>query len=361
MDRSMDGSELAAPAHYAQCAASGTVARAVATDDVLDDVRGWLDEGRAVATATVIKTWGSAPRPLGSQLAVNDRMEFVGSVSGGCVEAATVRAALDVMASGRPRRLSFGVSRDRVFDVGLTCGGEIQLYVECLSSERRLVRELCEARDARRSLVVMTDLASGERRVHVPGDIDQPTYGLDAKARQAALHDRSTTCTNDGAEWFLHVRHPPRRLVIVGAVHIAQALAPMAALNGFFVVLVDPREAFATAERFPGVELVRRWPHEVMDDLALDHRTAVVTLAHDSKLDDPALAHAAQSSAFYVGALGSHRSHAARLERLAGLGVSSGHLRRIRGPVGLPIGAVTTAEIATSIIADIVRTVRAPA
>jgi xanthine dehydrogenase accessory factor len=332
-------------------------------EDVLDDAIAWLDAGRRVAIATVIETSGAAPRPVGSQLAVNDRTEFVGSVSSGCVESATVRAALEVMVDGCARRLSFGFSPNELFDVGLTCGGEMKILVECVSRERDLLDALRGARDAHRSVAVATSLDGAEHALFLDGNppalsLVGPALTLESAVHDAFAQDRCALVERDGVEWFVHVRHPPRRLVIVGAVHIAQALAPMAALNGFDVVLVDPRDAFATDARFPGVRVIRRWPHEVLPELDVDHRTAVVTLAHDTKLDDPALAYAVGSRAFYVGALGSRRSHAARLERLAAKGVSAERLARIHGPVGLPIGAVTTAEIATSIIADMVQTLR---
>jgi xanthine dehydrogenase accessory factor len=335
-----------------------SAARFADTEDVLDDAISWLDAGHGVALATVIKTWGSAPRPVGSQLAVNDRLQFVGSVSGGCVEAATVRAALDAIREERPRTLSFGVSSNDAFGVGLACGGEIRLFVEPVTREAALLRRLAEARDTHRSVVVATELETG--RHTVVAAVTEPPPMNDALARlalDAAARDRSALAECDG-EWFLHVRHPPRRLVIVGAVHVAQVLAPMASLNGFEVHLVDPRDAFATGARFPGTRISHAWPREAIESLVLDHRTAVVTLAHDPKIDDPALELAVRSPAFYVGALGSRRTHALRLERLADRGFTTAELARVRGPVGLSIGAVTIAEIATSIVADIVKTLR---
>jgi xanthine dehydrogenase accessory factor len=346
--------------------ACGRVANFVATppgaEDVIDDAIRWVEAGRGVALATVLATWGSAPRPAGSQLAVNDRMEFVGSVSGGCVEGATVREAVDVIAEERPRTLAFGVSSNDTFGVGLACGGEIRLFVEPVTRDVALLRKLVEVRETHRSVVVATSLESGRRAI-IPasGDLSAPGVvdALVRKARDAAARDASTVVDCDGT-WFLHVRHPPRRLLVVGAVHVAQVLAPMAALNGFDVQLIDPRDAFATRERFPGVRICHSWPRDALEMLGVDHRTAVVTLAHDPKIDDPALELAVRSPAFYVGALGSRRTHALRLQRLAERGFTADELHRIRGPVGLPIGAVTIAEIATSIVADVIRSLRRP-
>ena len=214
-----------------------------------------------------------------------------------------------------------------------------------------LLARLEQARAAQRPVVLATRLPSGEQ-VLLPGDDAPP--GLAAAAEAALRADRSQTVEADGAPWFLHAYNPPLRLVVVGAVHIAQALVPMAAGLGYGVTVADPRRAFATDERFPGVTVSTDWPDEAMDALRPDSRTAVVTLTHDPKLDDPALDRALRSQAFYVGALGSRKTHAARLGRLRELGHGDAALARIRGPVGLDIGAVTAPEIALSILAQIV-------
>lgn len=200
-------------------------------------------------------------------------------------------------------------------------------------------------------VVLATALPSGEQWL-LPDPASPPT--LNEAAETVAARDESATVAVAGQTWFLHVFNPPPRLVLIGAVHIAQALAPLAARVGFNVIIVDPRRAFASAERFPGVVLSDAWPDEALERLAPDQRTAVVTLTHDPKLDDPALDRALRSPAFYVGALGSRKTHAARLKRLSALGHDEAVLQRIYGPVGLPIEAVTTGEIAVSILAEIV-------
>ncbi len=210
---------------------------------------------------------------------------------------------------------------------------------------------LTAAREAKRPVVLATKLPTGEQLL-LP-DAAAPAALAEA-ARAALRDDRTGTVTLAGEAWFLHAYNPPPRLVVVGAVHIAQALVPMAAQLGLAVVVVDPRRSFATAERFPNVTISTDWPDEAMDALAPDARTAVVTLTHDPKLDDPALDRALRSEAFYNGALGSRKTHAARLKRLAELGHDAAALARIRGPVGLNIEAATAAEIALSILAEFV-------
>jgi xanthine dehydrogenase accessory factor len=210
---------------------------------------------------------------------------------------------------------------------------------------------LTAARVAKRPVVLATRLPTGEQAL-VPGDAVSAELA-DAAARALRDDAAGTVTLADGA-WFLQAYNPPVRLIVVGAVHIAQALVPLAAQLGLAVVVVDPRRSFATEERFPNVVIRTDWPDEAMDALAPDARTAVVTLTHDPKLDDPALDRALRSGAFYIGALGSRKTHAARLERLRALGHDAAALARIRGPVGLAIGAVTAPEIALSILAEFV-------
>jgi xanthine dehydrogenase accessory factor len=208
-----------------------------------------------------------------------------------------------------------------------------------------------QARAAKRPVVVATQLPGGEQRL-LP-DASAPD-SLNEIAREVLISDVSGTHKIDGADWFMHAYNPPLRLVIVGAVHIAQALVQFSGACGYATTVVDPRRSFASDERFPNVTISSAWPDEAMDEFKPDSRTAVVTLTHDPKLDDPALDRALKSGAFYIGALGSRRTHAARLKRLRELGHTDEEMARIRGPVGLNIEAVTAPEIAASIIAEII-------
>jgi xanthine dehydrogenase accessory factor len=215
-----------------------------------------------------------------------------------------------------------------------------------------LLSRLQEARAAGRPVALLTRLSDGEQFLHPE---DAPPAPL-AEAAAAALEaDKAANLTTDGAEWFIQPHNPPLRLIVVGAVHVAQALVPMAAGLGFAVTVVDPRRAFATEERFNGsVTLRDEWPDEAMEALAPDTRTAIVTLTHDPKLDDPALEVALRSPAFYIGALGSRRTHAKRVARLQEAGFGEEAIARISAPIGLDIGAVTAPEIALSIISEVV-------
>lgn len=209
-----------------------------------------------------------------------------------------------------------------------------------------LIDQLADLAAARQSAALVTDLESGAQSVFT-----MATAGT--AVAQAIEDDRSGEATLDGKRCFVLVRNPPSRMIIVGAVHITQALAPMATLAGYDVTVVDPRGAFATSERFPGVTLSQDWPDDALEALKPDLRSAVVTLTHDPKLDDPALVGALRSPAFYIGALGSKKTHAARVERLSALGFTATDIARIHGPAGLDIGAKSPAEIAVSVLAQL--------
>jgi len=339
----------------------------------------WRREGRAVALAMVVGTWGSSPRPVGSLLAVDQDGHMLGSVSGGCVEGAVVAAAAAVMANGVAQTLEFGVSDGAAQDVGLACGGRIRVLLLPLEHTPRgdaggmslgTIDAIAAALSRNRPLVLATRLADGAQRIletrpqsaAVAGpETAQPGHAaLTRAARQALAADRSQAVEIEDTHWLIQVFNTPLRLLVVGAVHIAQVLLPMARLAGYGVTLIDPRTAFATEERFPQTELVHAWPQRAFAQLMPDSRTAVVSLSHDAKLDDPALLAALDSQAFYIGALGSRRTHADRLERLAGAGIEPAGLARIHGPVGLDIGALSPAEIALSIVAEMTRCLRRP-
>jgi xanthine dehydrogenase accessory factor len=288
-------------------------------------------------------------------MAIADSGDFAGSVSGGCIEGAVVDAGLKAIASNTPQMLEFGVTNEAAWEVGLACGGRIQVFVQ---PKPALLEDLAAARAAKRLCAVVTDTITGAQ-VLVDGDaitgdlLLSDDELMDVRARTAA--DRSGLAPYGH---FVRVYAPPARMVIVGAVHIAQALAPMAQLAGFDVTVIDPREGFAKSGALAGITALVAWPDEAMAEVKPDTRTAVVTLTHDPKLDDPALAAALKSDAFYIGALGSRKTHGTRLERLAEVGFREKDTDRIRGPVGLDINALTPAEIAVSILAQVIETLR---
>ncbi len=224
-----------------------------------------------------------------------------------------------------------------------------------------LLNQLLADREAKRQVVLATDLASGEGRLLYPVEAESSGDELLAAAHRVMVADKSGIVElADGGKVFLHVYNPPLRMLIVGAVHIAQPLSQMAALAGYDVAIVDPRREFASPDRFPGITLIDAWPDDGVDQFAPDRRTAIVTLTHDPKLDDPALIKVLRSDVFYIGCLGSNRTHGKRLERLAAEGFNEADFARIYGPVGLDIGAKSPAEIAVSIIGEVTEALRRP-
>ena len=306
----------------------------------------WHRAGKGAALATVIQTWGSAPRRIGAQLAIAGDGEMQGSVSGGCVEAAVVVGAFGALEQSEARVLEYGVRDDDAFAVGLACGGTIKILVEPIGSvfPEALLAKLVEARASRSRLAYVVDIKNGTR-------------GLTSDGFAQRFAKDHSGFEEDGAT-FVAVHNPPLRLAIVGAVHIAQALMPMARIAGFDPVVIDPRGAFGSVTRFPSETVLEDWPDEALEAYGVDSRTALVLLTHDPKLDDPALHVGLKSKSFYIGALGSKRTHAKRVERLLAEGFAQKDIDRIHGPIGLDIGAASPQEIAVSILAEMVQVLR---
>jgi xanthine dehydrogenase accessory factor len=298
--------------------------------EALDAVKRWRRRGDKVALATVVATRRSAPRPLGSKLAVSEHGELAGSVSGGCVESDVTEHAREVLGSGRPKLLSYGIADEDAWEVGLPCGGEIDVFVE------RVEDELPDPETAQIVYTVVDGKRAGERWVSPDGV------------------ERTQLLERDGEQIFAEVLGPPPRLVVFGAVDLAEELCRAAKSLGWRTVVADARARFATPERIPNAdELVVAWPEEALEQLRPDNRTAVVVLTHEDRWDVPALAGALATEAFYVGALGSRRTQAGRRERLLETGVPEPQLQRLSGPAGLDVGAATPAETALSILAEI--------
>lgn len=293
-------------------------------DDVIDTAIAWRDAGHGVALATVIETWGSAPRRAGSQLVVRDDGLFAGSVSGGCVEADVITESIAVIGEVGAKRLDYGVADATAWTAGLACGGRIAILVQTINDSYFppcLLTRLARARSVGEGVTLATDLTTGMTIEAATGD-------------------------------FVHHYAPPLRLAVIGAVHIAQSLVTIARLLGYAAIVIDPRGLFAATARFEDIIVDDGWPDEALTRWRPNAASAIVALSHDPKFDDLALAAALRSDAFYIAALGSRRNHAARLERLAKLGFDALALARIRGPAGLDIGAVSPTEIALSIAAQ---------
>ena len=301
--------------------------------ELAESIQRWRSRGDRVALATVVATRRSAPRPVGAKLAISERGELQGSVSGGCVESDVAVQAAEVIAEGTPRLLTYGITDDMAWNVGLPCGGEIDVFLE------RFEGELPESDEPAVSVIVLEGERAGERRL----------LGLDA-----VEPGPSRVLELDGETVFAEMLGPPPRVVVIGAIDTAEELCRAAKSLGWHTVVTDPRPALTTRERLPSPdELLVAWPDEALEQLAPDRDTAVVVLTHEERLDVPALTSALEAEAFYVGAIGSRRTQEKRRERLLEAGVAEEELERLSGPAGLDLGAQTPAEMAVSILGEI--------
>lgn len=302
----------------------------------------WHARGDRVALGTVVAARRSAPRPVGTTLAVSERGDVAGSISGGCVEPDVVERAGDILATRRPQLLTYGIEDDVAWGVGLPCGGEIDVFLEAITPATALV-----APEGSVLVTVIAGERAGEKRVVHEGE--DPDVDELLRARRSGVVERGEE------KLFCAVFAPPLRVLIFGGVDLAEALARAARPLGWRAIVSDPRVALVTQERIPSAdELIAAWPEEALARVRPDGDTAVVVLTHDEKLDVPALAGALRTDAFYVGALGSRRTQTRRRERLLEAGVDEDEVERIAGPAGLDIGANTPAETALSILAEIV-------
>ena len=326
--------------------------------DIAADVDRWRGEGEDVALATVVRTWGSGPRGAGAKMAMTRDARIAGSVSGGCVESAVVEQGREVLETGKPKLLRFGVTDETAWNVGLSCGGTIEVFVETLTDA--VYGALRSALEEERAVAKAT-VIKGEplgRTLVVDDDTSTSDESAMAEAARRALDaGRSEQVALDDVEVFIDVELPPPVLVMVGGVHVAVALTSMADALGYRTIIVDPRGVFGSEERFPHAgEIIREWPDKALKKLAINRSTAIATLTHDPKLDDPALEVALPSQAFYVGALGSKRTQEKRRRRLVERGLTEDELARLHAPIGLPLGSRSPEEIALSVMAQIVAT-----
>jgi xanthine dehydrogenase accessory factor len=333
--------------------------------DILPDLERWFAAGRPVALATVVETWGSSPRRPGAHLAVNADGEFAGSVSGGCVENAAIQAGLEALGEGGPRLLHFGVSDDVAWEIGLACGGSLDVFVRQLDAQffHVLQSTLMNEGPARLATVIggpserlgrMALLAPDGLQHDGAGPLSDWQFDYSVAGSLGPEQARRLT-TDDGLEILIQALDAPPSLVLVGGVHISRALAELARTVGFRTILIEPRRAWGSEERFSGVDrIIPEWPQTAFEQVKITPSTAVAVLTHDPKLDDPALIAALRSPAFYVGALGSRSTQAARRSRLLAAGLDEAQLARLHGPIGLDIRASTPEEIALAVMAEIV-------
>ena len=333
------------------------------------EIETWISDGHEIALATVVRTWGSSPRAAGAKMAIRGDGAFVGSVSGGCVEGAVIETGLEVLKTAVPQLLHFGVTDDSAWDVGLACGGEIDVFVQRIESAS--YAKTIGALPSESSIAIVTIIKGPESLI---GEQIVLMHDGELKLPDANFFELSTLgeierLVNEGVssvipetmsgadpvDLFVDVITPPPTLVIIGGAHISVALAQIAKQMGYRTVLIDPRQAFAKKERFAYLDTrITAWPQDAIKELSLTPSTAVAVLTHDPKIDDPALLIALRSEAFYVGVLGSRKTQDARRMRLIEAGLGEKEIDRLRGPIGLDIGGRSPEEIALAIMAEII-------
>lgn len=334
--------------------------------DIYSTLKDWLPDNAPIVLATVVSTWGSSPRVVGSNMAVRSDGTMVGSVSGGCVEGAVTETALQVIGGAPPQLLKFGVADDTAWEVGLACGGSIEVFVQPLN--REIMSAAGKLIDSDQSFALVSCIKGPETDIGKQALLDMEATFLagdegiisditEADLQQAMRRGESGRLNarlSQERELFIDVVRSPARLVMIGGVHISIVLAEIAKLLGYKTIVVDPRRLFASESRFPAVdELLQMWPQEAYGQIGLDRETAVAILTHDPKIDDPAVLGALEDKVFYIGVLGSQRTHEKRLERLRNAGCSDEQLARLHAPIGLDLGAQSPEEIALAIMAEI--------
>ena len=310
-------------------------------DDILTPLSSWLKEKKKIALATVISTWGSSPRPVGGQMAIDQNGEIIGSVSGGCIEGAVILEGIKSLGDGKTRVKDYGISNDMAWEVGLACGGELKVLIQPLEIEDNIIYSIVESIKKRQVIKLRINSETGLRKID------------NSIENQSSCYDK---LKNE----FIHIIDPKPRLFIVGAVHIAQELVKLATIADFEIILIDPRDHFATNKRFPNCKIINDWPDNALSKYTLDKATHLVTLTHDPKIDDPALIYTLKKDIGYIGSLGSKKTHQKRYERLTSLGFNQNELAKIHGPIGLDIKAKNPAEIGISILAEIIHFRRTP-
>jgi xanthine dehydrogenase accessory factor len=335
--------------------------------DLLATIIEWTAKGKPFALARVIKTWGSSPRPAGSAFIVSENGEMAGSVSGGCVEGAVLKEAMKIIASHAGKRLSYGVSDEEAWTVGLTCGGKIEVYLQTIpvdnSGQGIVWKALLDSLAENRPGVMITSLINGESQsAFIDADNKMIGGGMPREVIQKAgetLSKRKNEILSIGdAEYFIHTFPKRSLLLVIGAAHITSDLVRMARDFDFETIVIDPRGAFARQIQFAEApdQIIESYPSEFLSDFTLDSNTYAVILSHDPKIDDDALRILLRSRVAYIGALGSRKTHEKRIERLRQSGFSEEDINRIESPIGVEINARGAKEIALSIMASLIKT-----
>ena len=321
---------------------------------ILEKAYEWINDNQKVVMITVVETWGSSPKPIGSKMIVNKNKEFFGSVSGGCIESFIIQESSKIIKKKKLFEIKkFKVSNENAWNIGLSCGGDITVYLEQINSKDKIFHQIIQKRKNKLEFALLKNLSTGENEIFEKG---KPLNKNFEKFKDQI--DFIYTSKNNGiiknSNIFVECYNNPIKIIIIGAVHIAQYLTDFAEKFDFEIYIIDPRNYYGTKERFPNVKVINEWPSEAFKKIKTNSNCALIGLTHDSKIDDPALEYALKKNFFYIGALGSEKTHKKRCERLKKTGFTKDKIDAIHGPIGIKLGGKSAPEIALSIIAQLV-------
>tara|TARA_B100000767_G_scaffold264049_1_gene278479 strand:+ start:229 stop:1236 length:1008 start_codon:yes stop_codon:yes gene_type:complete len=321
---------------------------------ILEKAYEWINDNQKVVMITVVETWGSSPKPIGSKMIVNKNKEFFGSVSGGCIESFIIQESSKIIKKKKLFEIKkFKVSNENAWNVGLSCGGDITVYLEQINSKDKIFHQIIQKRKNKLEFALLKNLSTGENEIFEKG---KPLNKNFEKFKDQI--DFIYTSKNNGiiknSNIFVECYNNPIKIIIIGAVHIAQYLTDFAEKFDFEIYIIDPRNYYGTKERFPNVKVINEWPSEAFKKIKTNSNCALIGLTHDPKIDDPALEYALKKNFFYIGALGSEKTHKKRCERLKKTGFTKDKIDAIHGPIGIKLGGKSAPEIALSIIAQLV-------
>lgn len=325
--------------------------------EIYASINKWKLENKPFAMARVIKTWRSSPRPAGSTLLVSNTGEMIGSVSGGCVENAVFAKALEVLESGKPETVTYGVADEDAWEVGLSCGGALSVHIAPFFNDADwgIIQTY---KLQKKGLVVLTELKEGGLNLFIDPTIENKlSDDLNQALQDYYKRDLNGVIQADGIEYFCHVFAPKKQMLLIGSAHITSEMISLAEKFDFETIVIDPRDTFAkkTIYDVKPDQLHVKWPQEILPDLSLDRNMFAVILSHDPKIDDEALKILIDSEVSYIGALGSKRSHAKRVDRLKEYGFTEQQIDFIHAPIGIPINSLSPKEIALSVMAEVIK------
>ncbi|MDB9831810.1 XdhC family protein [Candidatus Pelagibacter sp.] len=321
---------------------------------ILEKAYEWIKHNQKIVVITVVETWGSSPKPIGSKMIVNENKEFFGSVSGGCIESFIIQESLQVIKKNELFKIKkFKISNESAWNVGLSCGGEITVYLERMNFRKKALEQIIQKQKNKLEFALLTKLSTGENEIFERGKPLNKNF--EKFSDQINFHYLSK---NNGmikdSNIFIECYNNPLKVIIIGAVHIAQYLTDFADKFDFEIYIIDPRDYFGTEERFPNIKIINEWPNEAFKKIKTNSNCALIALTHDPKIDDLALQYALKENFFYIGALGSKKTHEKRCDRLKKVGFTRSKIDSIHGPIGIKLGGKSAPEIALSIIAQLV-------